>query len=154
MTNIAQMVNVLQAMIITDKDKMLLTPTYYAYKMYVPFQDATSLPVTLANNTTYSVNGRGVPGISASAARAKDGKVYVALVNTNPLEATDVSLDLPGQTVASVRGQVLTADAMDAHNTFDKPQAIKPAPFSASAAGGKLTVKVPAKAVMVFAVEG
>jgi alpha-N-arabinofuranosidase len=154
MTNIAQMVNVLQAMIITEKDKMLLTPTYHAYKMYVPFQDATSLPVTLADNTTYSMDGRGVPGISASAARAKDGKVYVALVNTNPRDATDVTLDVAGQAATSVRGQVLTADAMDAHNTFQNPQAIKPAPFSAAAAGGKLTIKVPAKAVMVVAVEG
>jgi alpha-N-arabinofuranosidase len=154
MTNIAQMVNVLQAMIITDKDKMLLTPTYHAYKMYVPFQDATSLPVSLANNTVYGENGKAVPGISASAARAKDGKVYVALVNTNPREATDVTLNVAGQNVGTVRGQVLTADAMDAHNTFQNPQAIKPAPFSAAATGGKLTVKVPAKAVMVFAVEG
>ncbi len=154
MTNIAQMVNVLQAMIITDKNRMLLTPTYYAYQMYIPFQDATSLPVTLANNTTYGANGQGVPGISASAARAKDGKVYVALVNTNPREATDVTLDVAGQAAGTVRGQVLTAEAMDAHNTFEKPQAIKPAPFSASASGGKLTVKVPAKAVMVLAIEG
>jgi alpha-N-arabinofuranosidase len=133
---------------------MLLTPTYYAYKMYVPFQDAASLPVTLANNTTYSVNGKGVPGISASAARAKDGKVWVALVNTNPLDATDVTLDVAGQAVGKVSGQVLSAEAMDAHNTFERPQAIKPAPFSAAANGGKLTVKVPAKAVMVFALEG
>jgi alpha-N-arabinofuranosidase len=154
MTNIAQMVNVLQAMIITDKDRMLLTPTYHAYKMYVPFQDATSLPVALSNNTTYAVDGKGVPGISASAARAKDGKVWVALVNTNPREASDVTLNVAGQAVGTVRGQVLTADAMDAHNTFENPQAIKPAPFSAATAGGKLTIKVPAKAVMVFAVEG
>jgi alpha-N-arabinofuranosidase len=154
MTNIAQMVNVLQAMIISDKDRMLLTPTYYAYKMYVPFQDATALPVALANNTTYGANGKGVPGISASAARAKDGKLYVALVNTDPHQATDVTVDVPGQAVGTVRGQVLTAAAMDAHNSFEQPQAIKPAPFSATAAGGKLTVKVPAKAVMVFAVEG
>jgi alpha-L-arabinofuranosidase len=154
MTNIAQMVNVLQAMILTDKDKMLLTPTYHAYKMYVPFQDATSLPVALTNNVTYGENGRGVPGISASAARAKDGKTYVALVNTNPREATDVVLNVAGQNVNAVRGQVLTSDAMDAHNTFEHKDAIKPAPFSASAAGGKLTIKVPAKAVMVVAVEG
>jgi alpha-N-arabinofuranosidase len=154
MTNIAQMVNVLQAMIITDKDKMLLTPTYHAYKMYVPFQDATSLPVTLTNNTVYGWDGKGVPGISASAARARDGKLYVALVNTNPRDATDVTLDVAGQNATGVRGQVLTADAMDAHNTFQNPQAIKPAPFSAAASGGKMTIKVPAKAVMVVAVEG
>ncbi|WP_296946905.1 alpha-N-arabinofuranosidase [uncultured Massilia sp.] len=154
MTNIAQMVNVLQAMIVTDKDRMLLTPTYYAYKMYVPFQGATALPVTLSNNTTYASNGRGVPGISASAARGRDGKTYVALVNTDPAQATDVVLDVAGQAAHAVRGQVLTADAMDAHNTFARKDAVKPAPFSASAAGGRLTLRVPAKAVMVVAVEG
>jgi alpha-N-arabinofuranosidase len=154
MTNIAQMVNVLQAMIITDKERLLLTPTYHAYKMYVPFQDAASLPVTLANNTVYSDNGKGVPGISASAARGKDGKVYVALVNTNPREATDVTLNVAGLAAAKASGQVLTAEAMDAHNTFEQPQAIKPVAFSTQAAAGKLTLKVPAKAVMVFAVEG
>ncbi|MBB6132079.1 alpha-N-arabinofuranosidase [Massilia aurea] len=153
MTNIAQMVNVLQAMIITDKEKMLLTPTYHAYQMYIPFQDATSLPVAVDNDVAYSSNGKGVPGISATAARAKDGKVYIALVNTHPTRASDVTLNVAGLTVGGVAGQVLTADAMDAHNTFEKPQAIKPAPFSARAQDGKLTIKVPAKAVMVFAVE-
>jgi len=154
MTNIAQMVNVLQAMIITDKDKMLLTPTYYAYQMYVPFQGATSLPISLKDNPDYSAGGFKVPEISASAARAKDGKVYVALVNTNPNKAVDVAVNIPGQAVKSVKGRVLTAAAMDAHNTFAAPQAIKPATFSASAgADGKLTVKVPAKAVIVVAVE-
>ena len=153
MTNIAQMVNVLQAMIITDKDKMLLTPTYHAYKMYIPFQDATSLPVAVDNDVAYSSNGKSVPGISATAARAKDGKVYVALVNTHPTRASDVTVNVAGLNVGSVSGQVLTAEKMDAHNTFEQPQAVKPAPFSAKAADGKLTVKVPAKGVMVFAVE-
>ncbi|TFW34649.1 alpha-N-arabinofuranosidase [Massilia horti] len=154
MTNIGQMVNVLQAMIITDKDKMLLTPTYHAYKMYVPFQDATSLPVNVANDTPYTFGSSSIPGISASAARGKDGKLYVALVNTNPRQATDVTLNVTGQNVSSVQGQVLTADAMDAHNTFQQTQAVKPAPFSARAADGKLTVRVPAKAVVVVSVAG
>jgi alpha-N-arabinofuranosidase len=154
MTNIAQMVNVLQSMIITDKDKMVLTPTYYAYQMYAPFQGATSLPLTLQNNPQYALDGKSIPGISASAARGADGKLYLALVNTNPGQAADVALNIPGQTIKSVNGRVLTADAMDTHNTFKSPQAIKPAPFSAAAgADGKLTVKVPAKAVVVVAVE-
>jgi len=154
MTNIAQMVNVLQAMIITDKDKMILTPTYYAYQMYVPFQGATSLPITLKDNHDYSVGNVKVPEVSASAARGTDGKLYVALVNTNPNKPADVALNILGQTVKAVKGRVLTAAAMDAHNTFAAPQAIKPAPFSAAAgADGKLTVKVPAKAVIVVAVE-
>jgi alpha-N-arabinofuranosidase len=154
MTNIAQMVNVLQAMIITDKDKMLLTPTYYAYKMYVPFQDAASLPVAVNNDAPYALGSMSIPGISASAARAKDGKLYVALVNTNPRQATDVTLNVAGQAAQSVEGQVLTAESMDAHNTFQDAKAIKPAPFSPNAADGKLTVKVPAKAVVVVSVAG
>ena len=153
MTNIAQMVNVLQAMILTDKDKMLLTPTYHAFQMYVPFQDATSLPVGIKGNTTYKLGDASVPGISTSAARAKDGKVYLALVNTDPSKATDVTVDLAGQKLATASGRVLTAGAMDAHNTFKDPQAVKPVPFSARSANGKLTISVPAKAVIVVALE-
>jgi len=153
MTAIAQMVNVLQAMILTDNGKMVLTPTYWAYKMYVPFQNATSLPVTLANNTTYGMNGKGVPGISASAARGADGKTYIALVNANPKDATEVAVNVAGGNVGAVRGQILTADAMDAQNTFEHKDVVKPAPFSATAAGGKLTIKVPAKSIIVVAAE-
>ena len=153
MTNIAQMVNVLQAMILTDKDKMLLTPTYHAFKMYVPFQDATSLPVALRDNVEYQVGAAGIPGISASAARAKDGKLYLAIVNTNPNEASEVAVNVSGQKVSGVSGQVLTAAAMDAHNTFTQKDAVKPAPFAAKAVGGKLSLKIPAKAVVVVAVE-
>lgn len=153
MTNIAQMVNVLQSMIITDKDKMVLTPTYHAFEMYVPFQGATSLPLTLSNNPQYALDGASVPEISASAARGTDGKLYLALVNTNPGEAAEVAINVPGQAIKAVKGRVLTAAAMDAHNTFQAPQAIKPAPYSATAVDGKLTVKIPAKAVVVVAVE-
>jgi alpha-N-arabinofuranosidase len=144
---------VLQAMIITDKDKMVLTPTYHAYKMYVPFQDATSLPVTLANNTQYSVGAASIPGVSASAARAKDGTLYLALVNTNAGQPVDVALDVAGQKIAGVSGELLTAAAMDAHNTFKQSSAVKPVPFSARAADGKLNIKLPAKAVVVVAVD-
>ena len=71
MANYAQTVNVLQAMIITDKNKMLLTPTYYAYQMYIPFQDATKLPVAVDNDVAYSSNGKAVPGISEVMAAAR-----------------------------------------------------------------------------------
>ncbi|MBW8896635.1 MAG: alpha-N-arabinofuranosidase [Massilia sp.] len=153
MTTIAQMVNVLQAMILTDKEKMVLTPTYYTFQMYVPFQDARSLPLAIKDNTSYTLGATTIPGVSASAARAKDGKVYLALVNTDPHQAVDVAVDVAGTKVKGAAGKVLTSAAMDAHNTFQNPQLIKPAPFSARAAGGKLSVKVPAKAVMVVALE-
>jgi alpha-L-arabinofuranosidase len=153
MTTIAQMVNVLQAMILTDKEKMVLTPTYYTFQMYVPFQDAKSLPLAIKDNTSYTLGTTTIPGVSASAARAKDGKVYLALVNTDPSKAVDVAVDVAGTKVKGAAGKVLTSAAMDAHNTFQNPQVIKPAAFSARAAGGKLSIKVPAKAVMVVALE-
>jgi alpha-L-arabinofuranosidase len=153
MTTIAQMVNVLQAMILTDKEKMVLTPTYYTFQMYVPFQDARSLPLAIKDNTSYTLGATTIPGVSASAARARDGKVYLALVNTDPHHAVDVAVEVAGTKVKGAAGKVLTSAAMDAHNTFQNPQAIKPAAFGARAAGGKLSVKVPAKAVMVVALE-
>ncbi len=154
MTNIAQMVNVLQAMILTEKDKMLLTPTYHAFQMYVPFQDATSLPVAIKDDVAYKMGETSIPGISASAARAKDGKVYLALVNTNPGQSAEVAVNLTGKAATGATGRVLTAAAMDAHNTFKNPQAVKPAAISVKASGGKLSVTVPAKSVLVVALEG
>jgi len=153
MTNIAQMVNVLQAMILTDNDKMILTPTYHTFEMYKPFQDATSLPTSINNNTQYTLGKVSVPGVSASAARAKDGKLYVALVNTDPKQDTEVALNVAGQKPSSAKGRILTSTLMDAHNTFENPEAIKPAAFNAQAKGGKLSVKLPAKSVIVVAVE-
>jgi alpha-N-arabinofuranosidase len=153
MTSIAQMVNVLQAMIRTDGASMVLTPTYHAFKMYVPFQDASSVPVRLANNPSYAFGGVSMPAVSASAARGKDGKLYLALVNTNPREAAEVAVDVDGASAASASGTVLTAGAMDAHNTFAAPDVVKPAPFAATARGGKLAMKLPAKSIVVVAVQ-
>jgi len=153
MTSIAQMVNVLQAMIRTDGAKMVLTPTYHAFKMYVPFQDATSVPVSLGNNPEYRLGDVAIPAVSASAARAKDGKLYLALVNTNPRETADVDVNVAGAGAKGATGSVLTAPAMDAHNTYAAPDAVKPAPFTAQAAGGKLTLHLPAKSVVVVALQ-
>ena len=157
MTNIAQMVNVLQAMILTEKDKMLLTPTYHAFEMYVPFQDATSLSVSIANNPAYTVGATTIPGLSASAARGKDGKLYLALVNTNSKLAQTVVLNVAGEAgqmgITAARGRVMTAGAMDAQNSYTAQDVVKPVPFSATAAGGKLSLQVPAKAVLVVSLE-
>jgi alpha-L-arabinofuranosidase len=132
---------------------MVLTPTYYAFQMYVPFQDAKSLPLAIKDNTSYTLGALTIPGVSASAARAKDGKVYLALVNTDPHKAVDVAVNVAGTTLKGAAGKVLTSATMDAHNTFQNPQAIKPTAVSARAAGGELSINVPAKAVMVVALE-
>ena len=154
MTNIAQMVNVLQAMILTEGNKMIVTPTYHAYKMYTPFQGATALPVELGDTPPYQFGEFSIPALSASAARATDGKIHLALVNTNPRQAENVELKLSGMEVTGASGQVLTSADMDAHNTFDDPRAIAPRVCGVRADKGKLVLELPAKAVMVVAVTG
>jgi alpha-N-arabinofuranosidase len=156
MSNIAQMVNVLQAMIQTSKDKLILTPTYHAFEMYVPFQDATSLPVSLQNNPSYSVGAHSMPTLSATAARGKDGKLWLGLVNSNATQAQELTVDLSGdaaQGVKGFKGRILSAAAMDAENSFKAPEQVKPQPFEAAAVNGKLTIKLPAKSILVLSAE-
>ena len=153
MTNIAQMVNVLQAMILTDKTRMVLTPTYHAFAMYTPFQDATTLPATLAGNPAYALAGKSLPTVSASAARGKDGKLYLALLNVNPREAHTVKLALQGASATRAVGRMLSAAAMDSENTFAQPQAVQPVAYEAKAAGGTLSLALPPKSIVVVALE-
>ncbi len=154
MSNIAQMVNVLQAMIITSKDKLVLAPTYHAFKLYIPFQDATSLPATVENNPLYQVGKTEMPMLSVTAGRAKDGKLYVGLVNANATQAAELDLQVGAAAPKTVKGQVLTAGAMDAQNELGKAAQVVPQPFEAKATDGKLTIKLPAKSIVVVAVEG
>jgi len=151
MANIAQMINVLQAMILTRQDKMVLTPTYYVFRMYVPFQDATFLPVKI-DTPSYRYGGVVLPAVDATAARDTSGTVHLALVNLDPHHEVTVSAQLDGTSGHSASGQVLTAQTMDAHNTFEHPHAIGPVPFKGVRKGGKLVFRLPPKSVAVVAV--
>jgi alpha-N-arabinofuranosidase len=149
MTNIAQMINVLQAMILTDKEKMLLTPTYHVFEMYKPFQNATLLPAELTT-PEYKVGDVSIPAVSASAARAADGAVVLALVNTDPNKPARVTVRLAGGAKSKISARVLTNAAMNAHNTFAAPNAVQPAPFSGGKRKGDGWVfDLPAKSVVV-----
>ena len=150
MTSIAQTINVLQAMILTDGPKMILTPTYHIFHMYKPFQDAASLPLEMQTGT-YTYDRWSVPQVSASAARAKDGSIVIGLANLDPHKSASVSAVISGAKAGQLRGEVLTAEAMDAHNTFEKPDAVHPAAFDgAKLAGNTLDVTLPAKSVVVL----
>jgi alpha-N-arabinofuranosidase len=148
--NIAQMVNVLQAMILTEGDKMLLTPTYHVFELYAPHHDATLLPITL-DGGAYTFSGESIPAVSASASRDSAGRIHVTLVNLDPDGPRTIAADLRGVTVSAVSGRVLTADAMNAHNTFEHPDAVRPEPFrGARLSGGRLIVELPAKSVVAL----
>jgi alpha-N-arabinofuranosidase len=148
MANIAQMINVLQAMILTDKEKMLLTPTYHVFDMYQPFMEATPFTAKVSS-AEYRFGDKRLPLIDVSAARGKDGKLYLAIVNTDPHKAVDVKTNLTG----TGRGWIITSSTMDAHNTFANPNAIHPVAFSGTSEGGKAVFHMPAMSVAVVAVE-
>jgi alpha-L-arabinofuranosidase len=151
MTNIAQTVNVLQAMILTDGPRMLRTPTYWVFELFQVHQGGTVLPVELTTSD-YRLDGETIPAVSASASRAADGRtIHLSLVNTDPHQPTTVTAELTGVTPSGVSGRVLTAERMDAHNTFDAPTAVQPAPFTAARlAGGRLTIELPPKSVVLL----
>jgi alpha-N-arabinofuranosidase len=153
MANIAQMVNVLQAMILTSDEKMVLTPTYYVFEMYKPFKDATYLPLAIAA-PDYRHGRYTVPAVHACAARGAGGRVYVALSNLNPNDAAKLTVKLEGLKAHSVSGQILTASAMNAINTFEQPNAVKPTSFAgASVKGDELSVDLPSKSVVVLTLQ-
>ncbi len=153
MANIAQMVNVLQAMILTDKEKMLLTPTYHVFEMFKVHQGATSLPLALTT-PDYVFGENKIPAVSASASRDAAGKIHVSLANANPNTAITVSVALTGVTAKSVSGRVLTAPAVNSYNTFATPHTVEPQAFTgATVANGRLTIALPAKSVVVLALD-
>jgi len=152
MANIAQMINVLQAMILTDKEKMVLTPTYYVFKMYLPFQDATFVPLTL-NAGQYTHGNITLPRVDAIAAKDTTGKLWLEITNLDPNEPVDIEASLAGITAKSAAGETLTAPEVDSVNTFDAPNVVAPKPVSARVQGGKLILKLEPKSVTVVSVE-
>jgi alpha-N-arabinofuranosidase len=151
MANIAQMVNVLQAMILTKGDKMVRTPTYWVFDMYKPFQDATSLPIEL-ESPWYNREQWTVPSVSAAAARDEAGVVHVALTNVDPHRPVTIAATLDGVQAGTATGTILTAPAIQSHNDFGTPDVVKPAAFTgAQVRGNTLTVTLPPKSIVMLA---
>jgi alpha-N-arabinofuranosidase len=152
MANIAQLINVLQAMILTDKEKMLLTPTYHVFEMYNVHQDAVLLPSQVAA-PDYRLGGEVIPTLTVSASRDGAGKVHISLTNADPHRAAHLSCLLDGMVAKSVTGRVLTAPAINSCNTFDAPNTVQPQALEgAKVEDGKLSATLPPKSVVVLEV--
>ncbi len=150
MANIAQMVNVLQAMILTDKERMLLTPTYHVFDMYNVHQGATCIP-TDVTATDYEYGGEAIPSVHATASRATDGRIHLSLVNLRPDVDVDAAVSFSGALPDVVDGRLLTGIAMDSHNTFDKPDEVRPVAFDGFRHdGGRIIVQLPARSVVAL----
>jgi alpha-N-arabinofuranosidase len=153
LANIAQTVNVLQAVILTDEEKMLLTPTYWVYWLYKVHHDATLLPVTFSCNK-YAVNSRQIDAVSLSASRDAAGKIHITLVNIDPNHPQTVEGALRGIKARKVAGQILTSAKINDHNTFDHPNTVGVKDFKAARLTGEsLSVVLPAMSIVVLEIE-
>jgi alpha-N-arabinofuranosidase len=151
MANIAQTVNVLQAMILTKDDKIVKTPSFYVFKMYKVHHDATLLPSDVQSEK-YTLGNESVPALSASASKDASGKIHVTITNLNPNKKLEVSCDLRGiEKVSFGKGSIVTGEKINSYNDFGKNEEITLKDFSdVKVAGNKVTVNIPAKSVIML----
>ncbi|MDI1334920.1 MAG: alpha-N-arabinofuranosidase [Lacunisphaera sp.] len=128
MANLAQTINVLQSVVLTNGPQMILTPTYHVFEMFKTHQDATYLPQTL-KCADCAAGGRKIPLVSASAS-LKAGKILLSLVHTDPDRDTVLSVNVRGAKLRSVTGRILSAASIDAHNSFDEPTNVQTKPYT------------------------
>ena len=147
---LAQCVNVLQAVILTNKEKMILTPTYHVMEMYNVHQDAKLLPITV-NTGDYVLGNEKLPSVSCSASKDSTGLTHISLTNINAKEPQTISINIEGAKYTKVSGRILTSGKLQDHNTFENPDKIKPQPFTgATLKGNSLNVKLPPFSVVVL----
>ena len=150
---LAQTINVLQSLILTDKDKMLLTPTYYIFDLYKVHQDAKYLPIQI-NSPDYTVGGKKIPAVNVSASQDAAGKVHISLVNLDLHNSITITTSLAGIKWQTVTGQILTSANITDVNTFDKPAKVDIQNFKgAKKQGSNLVVNLPPKSVVVLEIE-
>ena len=150
MANLAQTINVLQAVILTNKEKIILTPTYHVMEMYNVHQNATLLPISLSSEN-YNLGGKGLPSLSASASKDSAGLIHVSITNINAEKPESVSISLEGANCKKVTGRILTAAKLQDHNTFNDPDKIVPQSFSGAVLKDNvINVTIPPFSVVVL----
>jgi alpha-N-arabinofuranosidase len=148
--NLAQMVNVLQSVILTKDDKMVLTPTYHVFRMFRVHQEARLLNIDLKCED-YNYGNNKISAISASASLDKDGKVHISLANLNPNKSITVTCHVIGGTFEKVTGEVLTSGEMNSFNSFENAEIVKPVAFNGfKFKDGILNITMPSKSVVVL----
>jgi alpha-N-arabinofuranosidase len=152
MANLAQIINVLQAVILTEEEKMILTPTYHVMKMYNVHQDATMLPVKISDMLYYEKGDEKLPAISASASQDESGAIHISLVNIHPTKNHDLKLGI--DTKGKVSGTILKSGKLQDYNSFDNPDKINPEEFKGfKKKGSELGVDMPPFSVVVLEIK-
>ncbi|MFX1280479.1 MAG: alpha-N-arabinofuranosidase [Promethearchaeota archaeon] len=157
MANIAQTVNVLQSMILTKEEKMLLTPTYHVFDMYQVHQEGILLPIKI-NTENYVQGSRTIPAINGSASVDSENQMHISLSNINPNQDINIEIlfndfDLER---SELTARILHSEQINAHNTFEAPETIKPEKYTNdkfSIKGSNLVFKIPTKAILVIEIK-
>jgi len=140
-------------MILTKDEKMILTPTYHVFEMYKVHHDATLLPIEL-ECSDYRFGNDTIPALNVSASKDDAGRIHISLCNLDPKNSAQLVCELQGTRAEKISGRALTADAMTAHNTFDKPEVVSPVAFdNFQLKGNMLTVTLPSKSVVLLGIE-
>ena len=142
MANIAQLVNVLQSVILTEGEKMILTPTYHVFCMYREHQNARKLAAWMQDVPEV----QDMASVTASAS-IKDGQVLITLCNIDLENPVPMEICLRGGVFTKAEAQVLTAEVMDEHNTFEEPDRIQPRALTADLVGDIVKLTLPPKSV-------
>jgi alpha-N-arabinofuranosidase len=150
MANLAQVVNVLQSVILTKDEKIILTPTYHVMEMYKVHQDAILVPVQIISNDFIMGDNR-IQAVSVSASKDQSGMMHISLTNIDNKNSQEVEIDLKGFKAKQVKGRILTSLKVQDHNTFDNPTNVVPKTFNdASISEGNLKVNMPPNSVIVL----
>jgi alpha-N-arabinofuranosidase len=150
MANLAQAVNVLQSLVLTDKEKMVLTPTYYVFDLYKYHQNATLLPINFYS-TEYNFGNDSIHAINASVSRDSNGVIHITLVNLDPKNKISVNTSLNGASFKQAEGEILTSKKFTDINTFDDPNKVKLAAFTDFKKNGDaLTINLPPMSVTLI----
>lgn len=150
MANLAQAINVLQAVILTNKEKIILTPTYHVMEMYNVHQNATLIPLTV--KAAPFVSGKdSLEAVSVSASRDSANATHISLVNIDNNTARQFTIELDKATYKSVSGRILSSKTIQDHNSFEQPEKVKPVAFKgATVKNNQLEVTLPPASVVVL----
>ena len=153
LANLAQTINVLQAVILTKEEKLILTPTYHVMEMYNVHQDATMIPMTISGSD-YVLGNQKLAAISASASKDKNGVMHISLVNIDAGKSQEVIIEIRGEKYTTITGRILASGKLQDYNSFENPGKISPAVFkNYKQTNSQISVTLPPFSVVVLEIK-
>ncbi len=153
MANLAQIINVLQSVILTDGQKMILTPTYHVFKMFSVHQNARLLETNL-EKTYYYYGEEKISQLSVSSSMDSKGNIHISLCNLDPTNEVEIDCELIGDIKSKISGTILTSDEMNAKNTFENPEAVIESTYNnIKLENNHIYTSIPPKSIVVLKIQ-